>query len=292
MKIKVLFESKKRNLLFEEEESICRKPTDNQEIVKLDNLDFFEQNWRSFGVNRISNVLSSSILVKQIVDKISALSSVRIKKMLGKGAYGTTFLLCDGRVLKIYGGGTGGMPREEEFYSSQKEKAFSGKSSRSSLMVYDHGRFEVDYPGFSGSDAITVGYAIISKVHPLENSISYSGDFDRILRGLRLYVFRKKTQHFQPDENVHTTFIDGKGNEILVNLEEKEHFINKMSGFIAQEKEEFASFAREMVERLVKDVEQFIKENSIEEIMDLHSGNIGLEATSPIDEPHFVIYDI
>ena len=289
MKIRILLEARKRKILSEEEESICRKPTDSLEIIRLDNIDFFEQNWRSFGNNRISNVLTSNILVKQLVEKISALSTVRIKKLLGKGLYGTTFLLCDDRVLKIYRGGTGEFSREEEFYSSQKEKAFSGKSSRSNLMVYDHGNLELVYPG---TEPIVVGYAIISKVHPLETSISYKNDFDRILRGLRLYVFRKKTSYFQPDENVHTTFLDGKGNEILVDLEQREKFIEQMSKFIATEKEEFASFAREMVEQLVEDIEQFIKENSIQEISDLHSGNIGVESTSPLDKPRFVIFDI
>lgn len=289
MKIRILLEARKRKILSEEEESICRKPTDSQEIIKQDNLDFFNQNWRSFGNNRVAIILTTNIYVKQIVDKISALSNVRIKKLLGKGFYGSTLLLCDGRVLKIYLGGTGDSSRETDFYSSQKEKAFSGTSSRSNLMVYDHGTLELAYPGI---EPVKVGYAIISKVYPLETSISYKNDFDRILRGLRLYVFRKKTNYFQPDENVHTTFLDGKGNEILVDLEQREKFIEQMSKFIATEKEEFASFAREMVEQLVEDVEQFIKENSIEEIMDLHSGNVGLESTSPLDKPRFVIFDI
>ena len=289
MKIRILLEARKRKILSEEEESICRKPTDSSEIVRLDNIDFFEQNWRSFGSNRIADVLTSNILVKQLVEKISALSTVRIKKLLGKGVYGTTFLLCDDRVLKVYRGGTGDFSREEEFYSSQKEKAFSGKGSRSNLMVYDHGNLELTYPG---TEPIVVGYAIISKVYPLETSISYKNDFDRILRGLRLYVFRKKPNYFQPDENVHTTFLDGKGNEILVSLPEREKFIEQMSKFIATEKEEFASFATEMVEQLVEDIEQFIKENSIQEIGDLHSGNIGIESTSPLDKPRFVIFDI
>ena len=76
MKIKILFESKNKSILSEEEEeSICRKPTDNSETIRLDNLDFFEQNWRSFGrSNRIADVLTSNILVKQ--------SKMRKKKLI------------------------------------------------------------------------------------------------------------------------------------------------------------------------------------------------------------------
>ena len=69
MKIRILLEARKRKFLSEEEESICRKPTDSSETVRLDNIDFFEQNWRSFGNNRISDVLTSNILVSQLVEK-------------------------------------------------------------------------------------------------------------------------------------------------------------------------------------------------------------------------------
>jgi hypothetical protein len=282
MKMKLLMESWR-----EFSSSPCNKQGGN---IEEDNINFLIDNFPSFRGNRVSHLLSSKVYIEKIVDEISALQNVRIKKFLGKGYHGTTFLLCDDRVLKFYASGTGELEREKEFYSSSKEKAHLGKGSRSSLMVYDQGEIQLNLYGRLEDK---ISYSIISKVYPLENFISYSNNFDRILRKIRIDIFKALDPSEQEqNNNEFRYFLDGKGNKIKVNLEAAQRFIEEMSSLIATEKSDYASFSKRIAENLLADIESFIKENSIHEIMDLHSGNIGVDPTSPLDNPRFVIFDI
>ena len=92
--------------------------------------------WRQFTINErdiLIYISAAATMVPQLLQN-------KIKRLLGAGTQGVVFELDNGRALKLYKGAY--RETQEDFYSAESGKIFSGSGKITTLPIFDQGETE------------------------------------------------------------------------------------------------------------------------------------------------------
>jgi|GEM_PF-5861172 hypothetical protein len=140
--------------------------------VQAFNFYFLSNNFDSLSVllnydTRAGN--GKTRLIRALVTKIPPLSSNKIIKKLGAGSFGTTFLLANDHVLKLFMGGLDDHSnwdvegvRDLNRYEELAKSQFDKKALKSDLMIYDSG--SIKFKGSSSGPIRLINYAEMQKL--------------------------------------------------------------------------------------------------------------------------------
>lgn len=245
------------------------------------NLDFIQQNaWP--GGDLIANTFltglrdssKSTELLQTIVTSIPAFSNSLIVKAIAGRSYGQVFLLRSGefqRILKIFTQGIEGGEKDFRWYKKMYDRLHTGKANRSTLMVYDLGKF----------DTINGNYKWVEmgQLQMLQDYIEETG---------RQVDIKKLSQDLQRIANTYTMYTGAYGTPADVSQAVGELIkVDKIHrGMNILNKGE--------VKGLIKSLHDLTSNN--EEIKDFFPRNIGVLTPDPTttfihDVPDFVIFD-
>jgi len=261
---------------------------------------------------------------KKVLSLVRPFTESRIIDIIGApGLYGWLVELDTGHILKFfqkgvgdYTAGEGGGSGEIKWYANMKDRAFSGKGSRSELMIYDTDVIEIPFP--PPIDGVTLNYVEMSKVLPWEDYIHYlrktvkkNSPQEMILRDLRsisffsingvliqLYKLLKDSdlpntlKEYLKLCNIASYYSPRMKHTLKLSPEYKDMFrladIDYYSSMLRDLRESFTGFHHKLFFRYIRGIYETYESGAVGR--DLHEGNFGVTFENPMD-PHFVFFD-
>ena len=258
---------------------------DNEEVI-THNIKFFKKNIENYVLGTELEYSFLDVSAKEAVEKIKPLTKNKIKEFIGSGAFGVVFGLDNGHVLKLYVSGvedsinqnydpeTSGKA-EEEFYKKSMDDLFSGKATRETLPVYDMGTARM-FDKFK--DKKIVRYVEMAKLETRSNfsqEIQYA--LIETLDDIRFDV-ADMTRSFSDLDKFN--FKDLEDNN-------KDKFVKAL-----KDGGSIDSVAKQIADNFFSSLKQLLDKYGPKAIRDIHQENVGIDPTSPIDNPKFVFFDI
>ena len=262
---------------------------DNEEVIKH-NIEFFKKNIENYVLGTDLEYSFLDVSAKEAVKKIKPLTKNKITKFIGSGAFGVVFGLDNGHVLKLYVSGvedsnagnfnpeTSGKA-EEEFYKKSMDDLFSGKATRETLPVYDMGTARM-FDKFK--DEKIVRYVEMAKLETRSNfsqEIQYA--LIETLDDIRFDV-ADMTSNFDDLENFNFQDFENINKPKFVKA--LRYGGSKYGGSIEK-------VAKQIADNFFSSLKQLLDEYGPKAIQDIHIGNVGIDPTSPRDNPKFIFFD-
>jgi len=220
---------------------------------------------------------------RRAVIENSPLKDNKIISKIGKGVYGTAFLLDNDHVLKLFQAGLEGTERELEHYRDLETGQRMGAAEPNEPAIYDFGQ----------APKTSWHYVEMSKVIPLEDWFRMTGR-EKKIPDLRSVGVNSKTGHALAGPLVY--FKDNLTAITAIQYRKKDIFDKAFKTSLLRLMNEYtpkflaAGMTKEEVDQYFRAVLQLINKHGLGRVYDVHHQNVGVMPRSGRPD-EFVIFD-